>query len=106
LKGLESRLYFTKFPGTTPLAGRWWDKRRKAMPLKQQDTDKLKSKPADTFGKGGKKKSDDDQPARDIKVGYGAARDAELNTAGEVTEEQEYAADGLPRTTKYSVDKH
>ena len=77
-----------------------------AMPLKQQDTDKMKSPPADVFGKPGKKESRDKQPARDVKVGYGAARDAELNTAGEVTEEQEYAADGLPRTTKYSVDKH
>lgn len=76
------------------------------MPLKQQDTDKMKSKPADIFGKPGKKKPQDEKPARDIRAGYGTARDAGLNTAGEVTEEEEYAADGLPRTTKYSVDKH
>lgn len=75
------------------------------MPLKPQDTDKLKSAPADIFGNGSRKKSEDEPPARDIRVGYGKARDAELNTAAEETERQEYAADGLPRTTKYSVDK-
>lgn len=76
------------------------------MPLKPQDTDKLNPSPADVPGKSGKKKDQGKETARDIRVGYGSARDAELNTAGEVTEEQEYAADGLPRTTKYSVDKH
>ena len=75
------------------------------MPLKTQDTDKLKTTPADTFGKKGKQDKDK-SVARDVKVGYGMARDAELNTAAEETEEQEYAADGLSRTTKYSVDKH
>ena len=74
------------------------------MPLKPQDTDKLKTPPADVFG-GQRKKKQEQETARDIRVGYGAARDAELNTAAEVTEEQEYAADGLPRTQKYSVDK-
>ncbi len=77
------------------------------MPLKPQDTDKMKTPPADTFGqkKRESKNTDRETPARDIQTNYGFARDAELNTAGEVTEDQEYAADGLPRTTKYSVDK-
>ncbi len=81
------------------------------MPLKQQDTDKLNTPPADVFGKNdkdGKKKkpADRDLPARDTQTNYGFSQGAELDTRGDETEEQEYAADGLPRTTKYSVDKH
>lgn len=74
------------------------------MPLKPQDTDKLNTAPADVPGKSGKKKQDD-ETAREVRVGYGSARDAELNTAAEETQRAEYAADGLQRTTKYSVDK-
>jgi hypothetical protein len=78
------------------------------MPLKPQDTDKLKTPPADTFGKKRNKgkNTDRETAAKDVQVNYGFARNAELNTAAEETEEQEYAANGLPRTTKYSVDKH
>ena len=75
------------------------------MPLKPQDTDKLNTPSADVPGKADRKKQQGEQTARDIRVGYGSARDAELNTAAEETERPEYAADGLPRTTKYSVDK-
>ena len=75
------------------------------MPIKPQDTSKLNTRPADILGKAQKKKPQDVETFRDVRVGYGAARDAELNTAGEVTEEQEYAADGLPRTTKYSASR-
>lgn len=79
------------------------------MPLKPQDTDKLNTTPADTFGKkdkGAKLPADRDAPAKDINTNYGFSQGAELHTRGDVTDEQEYAADGLPRTTKYSVDKH
>jgi hypothetical protein len=74
------------------------------MPLKPQDTDKLNPIPADRPGKTDRKKQDEEK-VRDIKVGYGSARDAELNTAADTTNRQEYDANGLPRTTKYSVDK-
>ena len=80
------------------------------MPLKQQDTDKLNTPPADTFGKKDKGSknppADRDVPAKDINTNYGFSQGAELHTRGDETSEQEYAADGLPRTTKYSVDKH
>jgi hypothetical protein len=78
--------------------------KEKPMPLKPQDTDKLNTKPADVPGKTDKKKQGE-ETSREIRVGYGSARDAELNTAAEETQRAEYAADGLPRTTKYSVDK-
>ena len=79
------------------------------MPLKQQDTDKLNTPPADTFGKkdkGTKKPTDRDLPAKDVQTNYGFSQGAEFSTRGDETAEQEYAADGLPRTAKYSVDKH
>lgn len=79
------------------------------MPLKQQDTDKLNTPPADTFGKkdkDAKVPADRDVPAKDINTNYGFSQGAELHTNGDETSEQEYAADGLPRTAKYSVDKN
>lgn len=74
------------------------------MPLKPQDTDKLNPKRADVPGNSGKKKQDE-ETVRDIRVGYGSARDAEFNTAADTTDRQEYETHGLPRTSKYSVDK-
>lgn len=61
---------------------------------KPNDTDKLKDKRTD------KERATDEQLRN-----YGFGQNARLDTAREVTEEQEYAADGLPRTQKYSVDK-
>lgn len=75
------------------------------MPLKPQDTFKINVPSADIPGKAQKKNPQNAETFREVRTGYGSARDAELNTAGEVTEEQEYAADGLPRTTKYSADR-
>ena len=78
------------------------------MPLKPQDTDKLNTTPADTFDKKKDDKSkntDRDVPAKDVQTNYGFGNNAELNTASEETEKQEYDANGLPRTAKYSVDK-
>ena len=57
--------------------------------------------PAENSGK----KKQDEETVRDIRVGYGSARDAELNTAADTTDRQEYETHGLPRTSKYSVDK-
>lgn len=57
------------------------------MPLKKQDT------------------NPENKKAKDVRTRYGKDNAAELNTAGEVTQKQEYKKDGLMKTAKYSVDK-
>ena len=46
-----------------------------------------------------------DERAQDSQKNYGFGGGAELDTAAEETEHQEYAAGGLPRTQNYTVDK-
>lgn len=88
-----------------------------AMPVQPKDTslDKLKKAGPDVLNSGSRKKDqkDEEYPQDDADLGienepnqvnYGFGQDAELNTEGEQTEAQEYQADGLPRTNKYSVD--
>ncbi len=79
------------------------------MPVKQTDTsnDRLNKSGPDVQNKRdrSRKENERDVDAEDIKANYGFARDAELNTEAEETEDQEYKANGLPRTMKYSVDK-
>lgn len=72
----------------------------------ENTSDKLKNKPSDNAGKSKDVKERPwDQRADDTQRNYGFSQGAELNTAGEETERQEYTADGLPRTQTYSVDK-
>ena len=79
------------------------------MPVQTTDTsnDRLKKSGPDIWNKKdpGKKESERDIDAEDIQANYGFARDAELNTAAEETERQEYMANGLPRTQQYTIDK-
>ena len=72
----------------------------------ENTSDKIKNKPADTGEKANAVKERPwDGRADDTQRNYGFSQGAELNTAGEETETQEYTADGLPRTQAYSVDK-
>ncbi len=86
-----------------------------AMPVQPTDTslDKLKKAGPDVVSPGARKKDQKEYPEDDAdpgienepnQVNYGFGQDAELNTESERTEAQEYQADGLPRTNKYSVD--
>lgn len=89
------------------------------MPLKPTDTstDTLKKSGPDVFSgktknKEKNKSAHGDDREKSItgvesepnQANYGFGHDAELNTEAEETEDQEYLADGLPRTNKYSVD--
>lgn len=42
---------------------------------------------------------------QNIRQKYGIAQEAEISPQNEETEEQEYVSDGLPSSTRYSVDK-
>ena len=77
------------------------------MPIKQQDTDKLNTLPADAFGGKQKPKKDktDTAPAKDIHTNYGFSQKARQDTGRDVTDKQEYVEGGLQDTTKYTVDK-
>ena len=74
------------------------------MPIKPQDTDKLKTPPADTFGSDKKDKPSDD-PTKPIQTNYGFGQKAHFNSDRDVTDKQEYVDGALPDTAKYSVDK-
>ncbi len=73
------------------------------MPIKPNNTDKVKKSQQD-------EKHPSEHPGdveRDHGVTrYGAGQGADFNPDGDVTEPQEYKSGGLPRTDKYSVDKH
>ncbi len=79
------------------------------MPAQTTDTsnDRLKRSGPDLWNKKDrdKKGSERDVNQQDIQANYGFGRNAELNTAREETEKQEYMAGGLPRTQQYSFDK-
>lgn len=89
------------------------------MPLQSQDTsaDKLKQSGPDVFDFKEKRKDKDKNtdlvPGEDVdaniagepnQTNYGFGQRANFNSRGEETEQQEYLADGLSRTNKYSVD--
>ncbi len=78
------------------------------MPLKPSDknTDTINKPAPDTFGKKERVKERPSYPeSEDVNTNYGFSNRANIDTAGEETEEQEYAANGLPAAHKYSVDK-
>lgn len=68
------------------------------------NTDKVKKKPADIAGRI-KDKPAYERTEEDVNQNYGFEQGADVDTHAEVTQRQEYAADGLPRTDRYSVDK-
>ncbi len=84
------------------------------MPVQPTDTslDRLKKAGPDVLNAGGRKKDSREDTADDDagldtepnQVNYGFGQNAELNSEAERTEPQEYQADGLPLTNKYSVD--
>lgn len=72
------------------------------MPIQQKDIEPVKESNRGLNRSGGQDAHDETHTET---TRYGMGHDAQLNPRGEETEEQEYAADGLPKTTKYSVDK-
>lgn len=71
---------------------------------KPNTTDKTKEKPADIAGRI-KEKPSYERTEEDVQTNYGFDQKADMDTEGEVTQRQEFAADGLPKTQQYSVDK-
>lgn len=63
-----------------------------------------KNQPNNT-DKADRKQADKERAVEEQLRNYGFGGRAELDTKREETEEQEYAANGLPRMDKYSVDK-
>ena len=74
------------------------------MKTQQNNTDKTKEKPADVAGRI-KEKPAYERTDEDVQTNYGFDQKADMDAAGEVTQRQEYTADGLPKMDKYSVDK-
>lgn len=73
------------------------------MPIKPNNTDKLKNKPAE-------EKTSPLQPPADVEreggdVNYGSGQNLDFSPDREVTQDEEYRANGLPRTSRYSVHK-
>lgn len=77
-----------------------------AVQSNDMNTDKIKKPGPDVFGKKERvKERPSDNRTDDVNTNYGFSNGAELDTGAEETEDQEYMADGLPRTQKYSIDK-
>ena len=74
------------------------------MKSPQNNTDKTKKQPADIAGKI-KEKPSYERTEEDAQMNYGFDQKADMDAEGEVTQRQEYAKGGLPKTQQYSVDK-
>ncbi len=70
------------------------------MPVKTKDTERQHRAAPGLMPSVDKRPSESHDPTR-----YGMGHEAELDPEAEETEEQEFSANGLPRMTKYSVDK-
>ncbi|PZO81411.1 MAG: hypothetical protein DI626_10815 [Micavibrio aeruginosavorus] len=73
------------------------------MPIKPNNTDKLKNKPSEEKKNPLTQPNDVERESGDIQ--YGRSRDLNFNPDKEVTQDEEYRANGLPRTSRYSVHK-
>ena len=74
------------------------------MKPQENNTDKTKKQPADIAGKI-KEKPSYERTEEDVQTNYGFDHKADMDSEGEITQRQEYTADGLPKMDKYSVDK-
>ncbi len=77
------------------------------MPVKPNDSDKTKMPKTGPNVFGGAEETNtgpSNLKPRTQSVDYGMGQDAQLKPGREETEDQEYSADGLPRTDKYSFD--
>lgn len=74
------------------------------MKSQENNTGKVKKQPADIAGKI-KEKPSYERAEEDQQTNYGFDQKADMDSGGEVTQHQEYNAEGLPKMDKYSVDK-
>ena len=71
---------------------------------KSNNSDKIGNMPEKGAGRI-KEKPSYERTDADIQQNYGFGHKADVDTHGEVTQRQEYTADGLPKMDKYTVDK-